>query len=72
MGITSRIAYTQNTTGVQLYYMKKDQVSLMQVFQRHWHTGPYTKRNKSGYKASLHSYHAIKRIDRHMQAVGSS
>ena len=34
----------------------KDKVSLMQVFQRHWHTGPYTKRDKPGYKATLHSY----------------
>ena len=61
LGIMTRIACSQNT-GMVCRYITRKRLGVTQVFQQHWHTGPYTKRDKPGYSAQS--------VDRDMQAVG--
>ena len=70
LGIMTRIAYTQNTTGVQIYYIKRSGVThaSFPATLAHWSIYKKGQARVQGYSAQL----PMKCVDRHMQAVGSS
>ena len=73
LGITTRIAYTQNTRMVCSYVtLKRSGVTHASFPAALAHWSIY-KRGQAGVQGyTLHSYIPIKSVDRHLQAVGSS